>query len=75
MIPFGTRKDKADRRRLLPLDARRGLQIAHAIEYSGIGQTRLRQYVREGRLAAYKIGKSLIIDRASLDALMESNRA
>ncbi len=48
------------------------LRTKPACEYSGFMRSRLFEYLREGKLKAYKAGKQTLVDRRSLDALIAS---
>ncbi len=50
------------------------LKFDEACDYSRLSATTLRQYIRDGRLHAYKLGpKILRFDPADLDALLSDD--
>ena len=50
------------------------LTVAQAGEYLGTGERFIRQLITERRIAYVKIGKYVRLERATLDALVDSGR-
>ncbi len=50
---------------------KRGFTILEAAQYTGLGQTLLRQLVREGTLRHSRVGKRIVLSRESLDRLID----
>lgn len=46
------------------------LSISDACKYAGCGQTKLRELIREGQLAACKLGRRTLVSKNSLDELL-----
>jgi excisionase family DNA binding protein len=56
----------------ITLDEKTFFDIAELSKQTGIGPATLRQYVREGKLKAVKIGKSYWIEKANLKQIFET---
>ena len=48
--------------------------LREAAEMTGLSHWTLRQYIREGKLAAVRIGKRVLIEPAELERLVEQGR-
>ena len=53
---------------------RRLLRLREAAEYLGIGESTLRSWLRDGRIAHVKMGHTVRVDRVDLDQYIERSR-
>ena len=44
-----------------------GFRLKDAATYSGVGEERIRQLIKEGKLVAHRDGRRVIVETASLD--------
>jgi excisionase family DNA binding protein len=54
----------------IPPCERRALHINQAAEYSGLGRTRLYEFIRSGKIETTTVGKHRLIFRESLDKFL-----
>jgi excisionase family DNA binding protein len=54
----------------IPFSDRRTLRMSEATQYSGLGKTRLYEFVRAGKIEAMTVGKRRLIFRESLDRFL-----
>jgi excisionase family DNA binding protein len=54
----------------MPVSERRTLHMHEAIDYSGLGRTRLYEFIRAGQIEAMTVGKRRLIFRESLDKFL-----
>jgi hypothetical protein len=66
------RTEYADPQHHRPANARAGFTIRGAVEWSGISRTTLYRFANEGKLTIRKVGRTSIVDGASLAALVAS---
>ena len=59
----------------VPFEQRAFLTVQQAVQFSGTTKTRIYAALKEGRIAARKLGKRTLIDRRSLVAFLENNSA
>lgn len=50
------------------------LRLREAAEYLGIGESTLRSWLRDGRIARIKMGHTVRVDRLDLDQYIERSR-
>lgn len=56
----------------LPISERRAISYAEAEAYAGLSRVTLWRRVRAGELRTFKLGQRCLIDRASLDAMLDA---
>ena len=54
----------------IPFSERRTLHMHEAVDYSGLGRTRLYEFIRAGRIEAMTVGKRRLMFRESLDRFL-----
>jgi excisionase family DNA binding protein len=54
----------------VPLSERRTLHVPEACDYSGLGKSRLYEFIRLGQIEAMTVGKRRLIFRESLDRFL-----
>lgn len=50
-----------------------GLSVQQAAQYLGVSRTHLYQLMKEGRVVAKKFGRRVVVPRAQLDRLLETD--
>lgn len=70
-MPIATHKHK-ELERNVPLNIRKSLRYAEASVFTGLPLTKLEQLVANGYVTSSKIGRTRLLDRASLEAVIDN---